>query len=293
MSHLRWHGEPPQQPSVLIAAFEGWNDAGEAASSAASFLTDAWNLERFADIDPEEFYDFTVTRPEVRAVDGDRRIEWPRNEFFAGTMPYGAGSVVVLKGIEPQLRWRSFIASVTELIEQLDIRLMITLGALLADVPHSRPTRVVGSAYDDAVVSRLGLSRSQYEGPTGIVGVLHTAVLDQGLDGASLWAAVPTYVPGTHSPKAQLALVRRCADLLGVPIDADELETASAAYERTLDDLVIEDDETAAYVAELEEYFDSEEFQGDVVDSDRGSVDQLMSQVEQFLREQPGQGPRE
>ena len=288
MNHLRWYGEPPPSPNVLIAAFEGWNDAGEAASSAASFMAESWNLRRFADIDPENFYDFTVTRPEVRLENGQRTIEWPRNEFFGGTLPYGAGSVVVLKGTEPQLHWRTFLSAVDEVIEQLGITLIITLGALLADVPHTRPTRIVGSAFDDEVVSRLGLTKSQYEGPTGIVGVLHTQALDRELDGASLWAAVPTYVPGTHSPKAQLALIKRCADLLGVPVGVHDLETATAAYERTLDDLVVEDEETAAYVAELEEYFDNEEFQADVVDSARGSVDQLMSQVEQYLREHPG-----
>jgi proteasome assembly chaperone (PAC2) family protein len=288
VSHLRWYGEPPPSPNVLIAAFEGWNDAGEAASSAASFMAESWNLQRFADIDPEDFYDFTVTRPEVRLEDGRRTIEWPRNEFFGGTLPYGAGSVVVLKGTEPQLHWRGFLGAIDEVVEQLGITLVITLGALLADVPHTRPTRIVGSAFDDDVVSRLGLIKSQYEGPTGIVGVLHTRALEKQIDGASLWAAVPTYVPGTHSPKAQLSLVQRCADLLGVTVGVHDLETSTATYERTLDDLVSEDEETAAYVAELEEYFDNEEFQADVVDSARGSVDQLMSQVEQYLREQPG-----
>jgi len=288
VSDLRWYGEPPQSPNVLIAAFEGWNDAGEAASSAASFMAESWNLQRFADIDPEDFYDFTVTRPEVRLVDDQRTIEWPRNEFFGGELPYGAGSVVILKGTEPQLHWRGFLDSVDEVIEQLDITLVVTLGALLSDVPHTRPTRVVGSGFDDAVVSRLGLTKSQYEGPTGIVGVLHTRALEAQLEGASLWAAVPTYVPGTHSPKAQLALVQRCADLLGVSVGVHDLETSTATYERTLDDLVSEDEETAAYVAELEEYFDNEEFQADVVDSSRGSVDELMSQVERYLREQRG-----
>ncbi|MDP9019972.1 MAG: PAC2 family protein, partial [Actinomycetota bacterium] len=204
MEHVRWAHRPrPEQP-VVIAAFEGWNDAGDAATTAARWLRDRWAPDLLAEIDAEEFYDFTATRPRVRLSDGvSREIEWPANTFTVGS----AGNVdtVVLLGTEPQLRWRTFCRQVVHVAESLDARLVLTLGALLAEVPHTRPTSVVGTAVDPELIERLHLGRSTYEGPTGIVGVLQDACASAGLPAASLWAAVPAYVPGAPSPKAALA----------------------------------------------------------------------------------------
>src|SRR5690606_38201916 len=222
--HLRWRERPALDRPVLIAAFEGWNDAGDAATSAVAYLHDQWDARVIADIDPEEFYDFTSTRPRVELDEDEvRRIVWPANELSVATVPATDRAVVLLRGIEPQLKWRTFCDEVLAAAGALGVDLVVTLGALLAEVPHTRPVSVYGTAYADAVVDELGLSPSRYEGPTGIVGVLHAACQDAGLRSASLWAAVPTYVPGAPSPKAALALVDRVAQLLDTTIDGTAL----------------------------------------------------------------------
>jgi predicted ATP-grasp superfamily ATP-dependent carboligase len=215
----------------------------------------------------------------VRRTDSEtREIVWPANAFTFGT---AAGiSAVVLLGTEPQLRWRTFCAQVVAVAEAIDARLVLTLGALLAEVPHSRSTSVMGTAVDQDLVDRLDLTRSTYEGPTGIVGVLQDACTRAGLPAASLWAAVPAYVPGAPSPKAALALVERTADLLAVPVIATDLEIAAAAYERQVSEVVSEDEEMTEYVRRLEESFDSDE----AVPS--GS---LAEEVERFLRDRPSE----
>ncbi len=260
----------------MVAAFEGWNDAGDAASSALAWFADRWDATPFAEVDPEEFYDFTATRPEVRITDGGRVIDWPRNELSVTHLPGTGRDVVLLQGVEPQLRWRTYCAQVLEVAEDLGASMVVSLGALLAEVPHSRPVNVVGTAYEQEVVARLGLSPSRYEGPTGIVGVLHAACRDAGVASASLWATVPTYVPGAPSPKATLALVAKTAELLGEPVVTTDLEIATASYERQIDELVADDDETAAYVAALEERHDTE-----LAEAEPG---ELVEEVERFLR---------
>lgn len=263
---------------MIVAAFEGWNDAGDAASSAIDFLADAWDAEPFASIDPEEFYDFTATRPHAVIGDDDhRRIDWPANEF-AVARPPGAPDIVLLRGVEPQLKWRTYCEQIIGTAETLGARLVLTLGSLLADVPHTRPTSVFGTAYDPLVIEALHLEPSTYEGPTGIVGVLHTSCHTSSLNSASLWAAVPSYVGSAPSPKASLALVRRVCEMLHTTVDAQDLEVASIAHERQISDLVAEDDQTAAYVEHLEEQHDSER-------GADGTVD-LVAEVERFLREQ-------
>lgn len=279
MDHLRWaDGDRPRlDRPVIIAAFEGWNDAGDAATLAAGWLASRWAPDPLADIDPEEFFDFTASRPQVRLDDeGIRRIEWPANTFTAGT---GSGTAaVVLVGTEPQLRWRSFCRQVLDLAQAVEARLVVTLGALLAEVPHSRPISVVGTATDEELIDRLQLTRSAYEGPTGIVGVLADACARAGIASASLWATVPSYVPGAPSPKAALALVERSAEILGVPIMATDLEIAAAAYERQVSEVVADDEEMAGYVERLEERFDNAESVGSA---------SLAEEVEQYLRERP------
>lgn len=281
MEHVRWALRPQLHRPVALAAFEGWNDAGDAATSALRYLVDRWDLDPVAEIDPEEFHDFASTRPEVRLnEDGEREIEWPATEVFAGSTPH-AGDVVVIVGAEPQLRWRTYARELTELVQELDARLAVTVDALLAEVPHTRPTPVVGTAERPDLVAGFDLHRSTYEGPTGIVGVLHDAWHRAGLDAASLWATVPSYVPGAPSPKAALALVERITALLRTSVVTTDLEIAAASYERQVTELVEADEETSTYVADLELRHDREP------DPDQlPSAESIAEEVERFLRGQ-------
>jgi predicted ATP-grasp superfamily ATP-dependent carboligase len=254
MDPLRWESRPKLRRPILIASFEGWNDAGEASTLATKWLSTQWETQRFASLDPEEFYDFTQTRPSVMMSEEGQMggIEWPANTFEVATIPGSDRDIVFLHGVEPQLKWRTFCAAVTNVAVALECELTITVGALLADVPHTRPTRVTGYALDPSVAERLKLVRSTYEGPTGIVGVLNDAFLHAGLDSASLWATVPHYVSQTQSPKAALALVQRLSELIGVEVDVEELIEATVEYETRVNELVAEDEDAAAYVESLE-----------------------------------------
>jgi predicted ATP-grasp superfamily ATP-dependent carboligase len=282
MAHLIRTAQPTLHQPVLVAAFEGWNDAGDAATFAARFLAERWDAEPFGTLDPEEFFDFTSTRPHVQLDDdGLREIVWPTTTFSSATIPDADLDVIFVVGSEPQLKWRTFSNEIVEIATEYEARLVVTLGALLAEVPHTRPVSIVGTAYDGALVRQLGLTQSAYQGPTGIVGVLHDAFRRAGVPSASLWAAVPTYVPNAPSPKAALALVERIAELLSVPMITTDLEIASASYERQIDELVADDDDTAAYVARLEQAAD------ELPDDDAAHGD-LIAEVERFLREHPG-----
>jgi proteasome assembly chaperone (PAC2) family protein len=266
---------------VLVAAFRGWNDGAQGASLAASFLAQAWQGRRFADIDPEEFFDFQATRPHVALEEGlTRRIDWPETAFYHASIPGLERDAVLALGIEPNLRWRTFSEEVVELAQDLEIELVVTLGALLADVPHTRPAPVTGSASDPKLVEELGLASSRYEGPTGIVGVVHDACRRAELPSASLWAAVPHYASLAASPKAALALCLRLADLLGTEFDLADLERASAAYETQVSEAVASDEETEAYVQQLEERRDA---LGDELDVPSGET--LAAELTRFLRE--------
>src|ERR671922_160127 len=224
-THLRIERRPSLRRPGLVAAFRGWNDGAQGASLAASFLAQSWDARRFADIDPEEFFDFQATRPHVVLEEGlTRRINWPETVFYHAPVPGTDRDGVLVLGIEPNLRWRTFSEEVVELAHDLGVELVVTLGALLADVPHTRPAPVTGSASDPNLVEELGLAASRYEGPTGIVGVLHDACRAAGLPSASLWAAVPHYVSLTPSPRAAFALCERLGSLIGATIDARELE---------------------------------------------------------------------
>ena len=280
MEHVRWTARPELRAPVVIAAFEGWNDAGDAASTAARYLIDRWQTELVADIDPEEFYDFTSARPHVRLDDdGQREVVWPVTELHAGTIPETEQDVLIIVGTEPQLRWRTYTGALTEVAQSVGARLCMTLGALLAEVPHTRPTPVVGTAHQPDVIGGLAVQPSRYEGPTGIVGVLHDAWRRAGLRSASLWATVPSYVPGAPSPKAALALVERTATILDTWLATTDLEIAAASYERQVSELVDADEETATYVAALEERLDGEP---DVLPS----AETIAEEVERFLRDQ-------
>ena len=307
-SSLRWQRRPTLRRPVLLAAFEGWSDAGDSATLALNHLAGRWSARPFADIDPEDYFDFTSTRPHVRLVNGlHRKIEWPRNEFSAGTFVGGERDVIVLQGSEPQLRWRAFCGHILDVVRAYDVEMVVTLGALLADVPHTRPVRITGTAADGELVDRLGLMRSRYEGPTGIVGVLHDFLGTAGIRSASLWGAVPHYLPGTPSPKAALALVERTAELLGTTVTTLDLQIASADYENQVNEVVDADDEMRGFVRELEASHDDGDDDDDVeiedespdsspegavpgaLTDEHGNVpsgDALAAELEQFLRDQ-------
>jgi len=285
MEHVRWQDRPKLRRPVLVAAFEGWNDAADAASNAARYLRDRWSARPFATIDPEEFYDFSVTRPHVRLGQGvTRRIVWPEAELSAAALPGTSRDVVVLLGHEPQLRWRTFTEQVVGVAQELGVEMIVILGALLADVAHTRPVRVTATAADAELVTRLGVGRSTYEGPTGIVGVLHDAFATAGLPSASLWAAVPHYVGATPSPKASLALVERAAGILSTSVTTADLEVAALDYERQVSEVVADDDDVSAYVRRLEASADEH----DVADMETVTGDALAAELERYLREQRG-----
>lgn len=278
---VRWSRVPRLTDPVLVAAFAGWNDAGDAATTAVRTLEEAWGSRAFATIDPEPFYDFTSTRPRVEFdADGHRRVRWPENRFAATRLPSAPLDLVTLVGVEPELRWRTFCEQIIGVARAVGARTVITLGALLAEVPHTRPVSVFGTGSDEETTRRLGLLPSRYEGPTGITGVLATVFRDEGLTSVSFWAAVPTYVPSAPSPKAALALVDRTARLLGVTIDTTSLAAEAAAYEREVSEVAADDDETLEYVRSLERRYDEEGL------DTLGDGISLVEEVERFLRDQ-------
>jgi predicted ATP-grasp superfamily ATP-dependent carboligase len=276
---LRISSRPSLERPTLIAAFRGWNDGGQGASLAAGYLAKLWGAERFAEVDPENFFDFQATRPHVTLEEGvTRRLDWPATVFYHGRPPGIDHDVMLLLGIEPNLRWRTFTDIVVDFAKELGTELVVTLGALLADVPHTRPCPVTGTASDEQLVERLGLSASRYEGPTGVVGVLHDACRRVDLPSVSLWAAVPHYVSLTPSPRAALALCERLGDLLGTSIETEELEEASAAYVDQVSEAVSSDPDTASYVEELETRAD------EILEEDVPSGEALAAELTRFLR---------
>jgi predicted ATP-grasp superfamily ATP-dependent carboligase len=289
MEHVHWTSRPTLRSPVMVAAFTGWNDAGDAASTAVRHLVTTWHAEEVATIDPEEFYDFQSTRPEVRLVDGvAREIVWPPNELYAAST--AGADVLLLVGTEPQLRWRTFCRQIVEIATEYQTRLVLTLGALLADVAHSRPVSLIGTASDQKIIDRFGLARSRYEGPTGVVGALQHACAQAGLPSASLWAAVPAYAATVPSPKAALALVERACAFVGTPAGPGELADAGAQYERDVDELVASDDDLSGYVRRIEDYAGEDDDEGTApapaAQEDPASAARLVEDIERFLRDQ-------
>ncbi len=291
MQPLQWEYRPVSlRAPALICAFKGWNDAADAASSALDFVVRALEAQRFATIDPEEFYDFQATRPRIRLVDGlAREIVWPEVELYEARVPRAPRDLILLAGTEPSFRWRTFGKLVVELAEAIGAQLVVSLGALLADVPHTRPVSVTGLASDPALVARLGLTQSSDEGPTGIVVVLHAACQQAGIPSASLWAAAPHYIAAAPNPKAALALVRKLEGLVGVAVDASELETAAADYERQVNVAVQSDPDVQAFVERLEQAAESEP--GDEPGS-LPSGETIARDLQRFLRQRGGEGER-
>jgi proteasome assembly chaperone (PAC2) family protein len=286
---LRIYERPSLERPVLIGAFRGWNDGGQAATLAAGYLARLWEARKFADIDPELFVDFQATRPQVSLEEGrTRRIEWPESAFFRARMPEANRDAVILVGVEPNYRWRTFTELVADLASDLGVELVVTLGALLADVPHTRPSPVTGAATDPKLVDELGLQLSRYEGPTGIVGVLLDACRRASIPSVSLWAAVPHYVSLAPSPRAARALCERLSGVLGVGIDVTELEEAEKSYVEQVSEAVASDAETAAYVEELEHRADSLDWLEETGGLPSGEA--LAAEIARFLRERERNG---
>jgi proteasome assembly chaperone (PAC2) family protein len=287
---------PGLRRPILLAAFAGWNDAAESATSAARFLCQHWSVQRVARILPEEFFHFGLTRPEIRFRKGSqtaREIHWPPNEFFLSLEPSLPRDVIVALGIEPHLKWQTFCGHILEVIRRSQATLVITLGALLADVPHTRPVRVTGVATDPDLAASFRTSPTRYEGPTGIVGVLNDACRRAGLPVVSLWANVPHYVSEVSNPHAVLALVRRVLEFLDWRADLAELEEAAAEFDRQLARIVAQKPDVARYIQDLERREAMAEFVEGDPGSDAPGAAELIREVEQFLREhrrEPGQG---
>jgi predicted ATP-grasp superfamily ATP-dependent carboligase len=285
---LQWEERPAglRRP-VLVAAFEGWNDAGDAASNAAAWLVEHSDSSRFASIDPEEHFDFQSRRPEVELIDGiTRRIQWPENVFYAAHL--GERDVVVMRGIEPSYRWRSFCRAVLEVGAVTNCEMVVALGALLADVPHTRRVSITGTASDRTLVDRLGLSQSRYEGPTGIVGVLHDAAREAGVPSVSLWAPVPHYVSTPPNPPATLSLLERLGEVTGTSLELDSLAQSAVTWRERIDEIAEGDKEVSAYVEKLEERFDAERAEASSWIDELPNGDELAAELERFLRDQRG-----
>jgi len=291
MDALKVHSRPADlRRPILIMAFGGWNDAAESATTAVRYLGTSFHAEKFAEIDPEEFYHFGLSRPYVRFKPGsetEREITWPATEFSLARTSELARDVIVGVAVEPHLRWKAYCDLVLDLARSCEVGLVLTLGALLAEVPHTRPVRLSGSASDPELGARLGVRPSRYEGPTGIVGVLNIACREQGLATATLWANVPHYISGIENPKATLALVRRVAPLVGATLDTSDLEEAGKQFDANLKEIVAQNNKIANYVKKLESR-DTEEPSPAAPGgpSDLPPASELVAEIEQFLRQQ-------
>jgi proteasome assembly chaperone (PAC2) family protein len=283
MDPLIWERDPPAlRAPALVCAFSGWNDAASAATAALEAVAAVLDSQVVGRIDPEEFYDFQVNRPTIRLVEGQtREIDWPANTLLAVRVPTAERDLALLSGVEPNVRWRTFAESIVGAAERLGVEMVITLGALIADVAHTRPVPITGLASDPQLVERLGLSRSSYEGPTGIVGVLHDACRTRGMVSASLWAAVPHYVAAVPNPKAALALLRRLEGLTGIAVEASELEEATERFEAQVDQAVSANPEIEELVRNLE----ASQEESIELGQDVPSADDIAKEFQQFLRQ--------
>ena len=283
MDSLTWEGDLPHLRSpVLVCAFRGWNDAAAAASTALTAVANSLDADLIARIDPEEYFDFQSTRPTIAMDEGQtRRIDWPENNLFAVRVPSADRDLVLLDGTEPNLRWRTFSETIATVADALGVEMVITLGALIAEVSHTLPVPITGLASSAELVEELELERSSYEGPTGIVGVVHDLCRQNGIDSASLWAAVPHYVAAVPNPKAALALLRRLEGLTGIAVEASELEEETTDYEEQIGRAVAANPEIEELVARIEaEQVDLLSEEGDLP-----SADTLAREFQRFLRQ--------
>jgi proteasome assembly chaperone (PAC2) family protein len=280
---IQWEGDPPELRSpALVCAFAGWNDAASAATTALEAVAASLDSDVLARIDPEEFYDFQVNRPTIRLVEGQtREIDWPANTLLSVRVPSAERDLVLLSGVEPNIHWRTFADSIVGAADRLGVEMIVSLGALMADVAHTRPVPITGLASDPDLVEQLGMSRSSYEGPTGIVGVVHDACRRHGMTSASLWAAVPHYVAAVPNPKAALALLRRLEGLTGIAVEASELEDAAEAFTEQVDQAVSANPEIEELVSNLEAS-QEEDYE---VSQNMPSADDIAQEFQQFLRQ--------
>ncbi len=272
---IEWEQTPKLRSPVLVTAFEGWNDAGEAATDSIDHMRQIWGAELLGELEPDDYYDFQVTRPHIRIDEVQRSITWPTTRFYLARGP--ERDFVLVHGIEPNMRWRAFCADILEISEDLEVDLVVNLGALLADVPHTRPIPLTGFASAPELIADLGLEVSGYEGPTGIVGVLQHTCDMSGIPSVSLWAAVPHYVSQGPCPKAALALLNRLEDVTSTSITTSELEDEAAAWQRGVEEMAKEDEEIREYVERLERARDSE-------DLTATSGDAIAAEFERYLR---------
>jgi proteasome assembly chaperone (PAC2) family protein len=289
-SGLVWEQKPELRDPLLVAAFEGWNDAGDAASAAADWLVQKSRAQRFASVDPDEHIDYQSRRPRVELVDGvTRSIAWPGHDYYAAS--FGGRDLVVLRGVEPNIRWKDYCSSVMAVANETGCTMVVTLGALLGDVPHTRRVRVTGTATDPDLVGTLGLVPSRYEGPTGIVGVLNDACREAGIPSVSLWAPVPHYIATPPNPPATRALLERLATLAGMALELEGLEQLVDIWRAQVDHAIADNDEVQTYVRRLEAQIDAEDATQEGVilgngEDDMSNAGELVDEVEQFLREQ-------
>jgi proteasome assembly chaperone (PAC2) family protein len=280
-AEIEFDGWPELTDAVLVAAFEGWNDAGDAATGSIEHLELVWDSQPLIAIDPDEYYDFQVNRPTVSMVDGvTRRVSWPTTRLSVCRPPGAAFDLVLVRGIEPNMRWRAFCDELLDVIRALDVRVVVTLGALLSDTPHTRPTSVTGTSYDQASAVKYGLEKSRYEGPTGIVGVLQDACVAAGIPAISFWAGVPHYVSQPPNPKATIALLHSVEEVLDVPVPLAELPQQADEWQKLVDEMAAEDDEVTEYIRNLEQRDD---------EIDRGEMgatsgDAIAREFERYLR---------
>jgi predicted ATP-grasp superfamily ATP-dependent carboligase len=283
---LTWEGDVPQlRGPILVCSFRGWNDAAAAASTALATVAEALDSEPIAQIDPEDYFDFQATRPTISLVDGQaRRIDWPTNILIASRVPAADRDLLLLDGTEPNLRWRTFSETIATAADALGVEMVITLGALIAEVSHTLPVPITGLASDERLAGELDLQRSTYEGPTGIVGVVHDCCRRVGMSSASLWAAVPHYVAAVPNPKAALALLRRLEGLTGIAVEAAELEEEASSYEEQIGRAVAANPEIEELVTRIEEE-QTEQLGGA---EDLPSAESIAREFQRFLRQQGG-----
>ncbi len=285
MDPIVWEREPPQLRSpVLVASFSGWNDAASAASTALGAIGASLDAELVARIDPEEFFDFQANRPTIDISDGQLQgVEWPDNLIVAATAEGAARDLLLISGTEPSTRWRTFCNAVLDVAEACGVESVVTFGSLIADVAHTRPVPITGLATDDAMIDQLGFEDVAYEGPTGVLGIFHAVCRERGMSAASLWAAVPHYAAAVPNPKAGLALLRRLEGMIGIAVEATELEEAAAAFEQQVTQAVAANPEIKEMVERLEEQQD--EVAG-FSQEDVPSGDAIAQEFQRFLRQQ-------
>jgi proteasome assembly chaperone (PAC2) family protein len=290
MDPLKIHSMPATfRRPIMILAFNGWNDAAESATTAARYLTASFSGEKFAEIDPEDFYHFGLSRPYVRFKAGsetEREVIWPALEFSIAQTADLPRDLIVGVAPEPHLRWRTYCDAILQLARACEVTLVVTLGALLAEVPHTKPIRLVGGASDPELAARLGLRPTRYEGPTGIVGVLNSLCREREIPAATLWANVPHYISGIENPKASLALVKRVLSLVGAETDLSDLDEAGRQFDQNLREIVAQNTKIASYITKLEAKDTEDEPGAQSGQSDLPPASELVAEIEQFLRQQ-------